>query len=87
MYKVGDTVSVNDQMQQNYSYLIIANLGENFSQDFQPFYTPQEMLKMGIFEGKYCNDCRLKFPESWFLKAKISDKPDPLINYFGVKSR
>ena len=42
---------------------------------------------MGIFEGKYCNDCRLKFPESWFLKAKISDKPDPLINYFGVKSR
>ncbi len=45
------------------------------------------MLKMGIFEGKYCNDCRLEFPESWFLKAKISDKPDPLINYFGVKSR
>ena len=87
MYKVGETVSVNDRMQQNYAYLITANFGKSFSQDFQPFYTPQEMLKMGIFEGKYCNDCRQEFPKTWFYEAKISDKPDPSINYFGIKSR
>ena len=87
MYKVGETVSVNDRMQQNYAYLINANFGESFPQDFQPFYTPQEMLKMGIFEGKYCNDCRQEFPKTWFYEAKISDKPDPSINYFGIKSR
>jgi len=87
MYKVGETVSVNDRMQQNYAYLINANFGESSSQDFQPFYTPQEMLKMGIFEGKYCNDCRHEFPKTWFHGAKTSDKPDPSINYFGIKSR
>jgi hypothetical protein len=45
------------------------------------------MLGMGVFEGKYVNDCRDEFPARWYEGAKLSDSPDPKINYFGVKSR
>ena len=74
-------------MQQGYSYLIEAEAGQGFSNAFQPFYTPKTMLKMGIFEGKYCNDCQKEYPSSWLDGAQISDNPDPSINYFGIKSR
>lgn len=42
---------------------------------------------MGVFEGKYLNDCRDEFPGDWFGGAKLSDTADPALNYFGVKSR
>ena len=87
MYKIGDTILVNDKMQQSYTYTINSVTGDGFAPEFQPFYTPQKMLEMGIFEGKYCNDCRKEFPPAWFKKAKISEKPSPLVNYFGIKSR
>jgi len=45
------------------------------------------MLEMGIFEGKYCNDCQDELPEDWFLDAKISKEPDISLNYFAIKSR
>ena len=45
------------------------------------------MLEMGVFEGKYLNDCKQEFPRVWFDKAKISDTPNENLNYFGVKSR
>ena len=86
-YKVGDTVYVSDSMQTNYSYLVEAEMGKEFGENFQPFYSPKTMLEMGVFEGKYCNDCRAEYPKSWFINAKVADKPDPLINHFGVKSR
>ncbi|NKB51662.1 MAG: hypothetical protein GKR97_05475 [Rhizobiaceae bacterium] len=80
-------VIVNDQMQQNYQYQIVAPIGESSTAEFAPFFTPAEMLAMGVFEGKYCNDCRGELPQDWYRKAKISAKPDPALNYFGVKSR
>ena len=47
---------------------------------------------MGVFEGKYLNDCLLEFPREWFAAAlragKLSPgRADPSLNAFGVKSR
>ena len=84
---VGDIIEVNDRMQSNYSYELVAPVGKDFSNRFMPFYTPKEMLAMGVFEGKYCNDCTDEFPDGWFRSAKLSDTPDASVNYFGIKSR
>ena len=83
----GDTIRVHDKMQTGYCYTLDAGAGRGFAEDFTPALTPAEMLKLGVFEGKYCNDCRDEFPSSWFTHAKLSDTPDPSINCFGVKSR
>ena len=87
MYKIGDIVVVNDRMQRGYRYEIVARSGRDFGEGFAPHFTPKEMLELGVFEGKYCNDCRDELPKSWFAKAKISEVADPALNYFGVKSR
>jgi len=87
MYRVGDTVVVNDRMQKNYSYRISAPPGEEFDPAFTPAFSPKQMLEMGVFEGKYCNDCRDELPADWFANARIGEHPDPALNYFGVKSR
>ena len=54
---------------------------------FTPKFSPKEMLAMGVFEGKYLNDCRDEFPADWFRGARIAEHPDPALNYFGIKSR
>ena len=80
-------IKVNDHYQQGYEYQLEAPEGEEFDEGFSPFYTPKEMLEMGIFEGKYLNDCRDEFPADWYENAKLSDTPNPDVNYFGIKSR
>lgn len=87
MYSVGDMVTVNDSMQTAYSYRIDAPAGKQFAPDFKPHATPKEMLAMGVFEGKYCNDCRPELPDAWFVGARIADRADPSLNYFRIKSR
>lgn len=84
---IGDIIHVNDKMQTGYQYRLDEAEGAGFDDGFDPYYTPREMLEMGVFEGKYCNDCRDEFPAAWFENAKLSDRPDPGINYFGIKSR
>jgi len=70
-------INVNDLMQQQYSYKLIEEEGENFHPDFKPQLTPAEMLELGVFGGKYLNDCRAEFPSHWFTNAKLSpDKKD-----------
>lgn len=86
-FEIGDIITVNDKMQRGYSYRLDAPLGEDFAAGFAPAYSPQEMLEMGIFEGKYCNDCRAEFPAEWFARARTSNSADPLLNYFKIKSR
>jgi hypothetical protein len=45
------------------------------------------MLEMGVFEGRYCNDCTNEFLPEWFREAKISQTFDVALNYFRIKSR
>lgn len=87
MYEIGDIIIVNDKMQRDYSYRLDAATGEDFALGFNPCFSPQQMLEMGIFEGKYCTDCQEEFPAEWFANAKINQIADEKINYFGVKSR
>jgi hypothetical protein len=87
MYSNGDMVVVNDRMQRNYWYEIVALPGEGFAPEFRPNFSPREMLERGVFEGKYCNDCTDEFPQNWFRNARVSQTSDPDLNYFGIKSR
>ncbi len=57
--------------------------------NFGPSYTPEEMLKLGVFEGKYINNIP-DIPSAWKKIDKVlgpKDEPDPTINKYGVKSR
>ena len=80
-------VVVHDSMQKNFKYILSQPIGKNFAPDFKPELTPQQMLKMGVFGGKYMTDCQKEFPKSWFVQAKLSpQKSDPNINFFGVEA-
>ncbi|MEI6481197.1 MAG: hypothetical protein WCO19_02730 [Candidatus Saccharibacteria bacterium] len=78
-------ITVNDKMQTGYSYILSEPTGKNFDSEFAPELTPQQMLEMGVFGGKYMNDCQDEFPAEWFDNAKLSpSKKDPRLNYFEV---
>jgi hypothetical protein len=80
-------VVVNDRMQSDYHYELVAPAGRDFDPDFTPDLTPREMLALGIFCGVYMRDCRDEFPKSWFAEAKLADgAPDCDLNFFGVKA-
>lgn len=86
-FRVGDVIDVHDRMQQDYAYVLSAPIGKQFDEAFAPALTPPEMLALGVFEGKYLNDCRDEFPAAWFTNARTSDVADSALNRFGVKSR
>jgi len=74
-------------MQQSYAYLLTEPTGKNFHRDFKPELTPKQMLRLGVFGGKYMTDCRDEFPDDWFEKAKLChEKHDAKLNYFGVNA-
>lgn len=78
-------IVVNDKMQKGYSYTLTAQEGKDFDSNFKPDLSPQQMLELGVFGGKYMTDCKKEFPKSWFEKAKLSpDKKDISLNYFKV---
>ena len=78
-------VVVSDKMQRGYRYLLSAPAGRDFDAEFAPELTPQEMLELGVFDGKYMTDCRGEFPASWYVHAKLSpERYDPSLNFFGV---
>ena len=79
---------VNDKMQTGYEYDYAGPQGKEFAPDFTPDLTPPQMLELGVFEGKYLNDCVNEFPFFWFQKAKLSPlTADVNCNYFRIKSR
>jgi hypothetical protein len=65
-------VIVNDLMQSEYTYLLTEPVGENFNFGFRPELTPEEMLKLGIFGGKYMTDCAAEFPENGLRKLSFA---------------
>jgi hypothetical protein len=78
-------VEVNDKMQRGYRYQLSAPAGENFAEGFEPELTPAEMLKLGVFGGKYMCDCADEFPADWFAEAKLSPQgADASLNYFNI---
>lgn len=83
-------VVVNDKMQKGYRYELVEPVGKNFSSDFKPDLTPQEMLEFGVFGGVYMRDCKNEFPEEWFVKAKLAPEDTnehiASLNYFGINA-
>lgn len=78
-------IIVSDKMQKNYTYQLIEPMGKHFACDFKPELTPEEMLHLGVFGGKYLTDCKGEFPPSWFVGAKLSpNRKDISLNYFSV---
>lgn len=79
-------------LQRGYKYTLECEPGKDFDPRFAPVFTPQEMLTMGVFEGKYLNDCTDEFPQEWFRSAVEAgtlspEQADISCNYFGVPSR
>src|SRR4029453_16720264 len=80
-------VVVNDKMQHGYVYYRTELVGRNFAPGFTPDLTPPQMLRLGVFGGKYLTDCRQEFPASWFAKAKLSpERRDAKLNFFKVNA-
>lgn len=80
-------IVVNDLMQQGYAYFLTEPVGKNFHAEFNPGLTPKEMLRMGVFGGKYMTDCVKEFPEDWFTEARLCHEVhDPHLNFFGVNA-
>lgn len=78
-------VVVTDKMQCEYRYCLTAPVGVDFAEEFTPGLTPQQMLELGVFGGKYMTDCRDEFPASWYTRAKLSpERSDPTLNFFGI---
>ena len=91
-YRPGRQINVSDIMQRAYIYKLTAPPGRNFARGFRPQLSPAQMLRLGVFEGKYLNDCVFEFPREWYAGAlragKLSPgKPDPTLNAFRIKSR
>jgi len=64
-------IIVNDKIQKGYKYELVEPIGKNFALDFKPDLTPKQMLRLGVFGGKYMNDCKKEFPKDWFTNAKL----------------
>ena len=80
-------ITVHDTMQSGYEYVCTEPIGRNFYPDFRPDLTPEEMLVLGVFGGKYMTDCRDEFPKSWFAHAKLSPEGyDVDLNFFHVRA-
>ena len=80
-------VVVNDRMQHGYSYDRIEPPGRNFAPEFQPELTPKQMLRLGVFGGRYLTDCRKEFPADWFTRAKLSPgRRQASLNFFKVNA-
>ena len=78
-------VIVTDSFQQDYVYQLTEPAGKHFDSEFRPELTPKEMLSLGVFGGKYLNDCRDEFPADWYTGASLSPKgKDISLNYFSV---
>ncbi len=74
-------------MQKGYTYYLTEPIGKKFHKDFKPELTPKQMLKLGVFGGRYMTDCKKEFPADWYAKAKLCpERHDPKLNFFKVNA-
>ncbi len=82
------SIVVHDRMQQNYQYVCSAPMGKEFDPLFKPELTPQQMLALGVFGGRYMRDGIHEFPAVWFSHARLHPAGvpghSPQLNYFKV---
>lgn len=82
-----EKIRVNDRMQRGYEYLLTKPAGKDFAPGFKPQLTPKQLLKLGVFGGRYLTDCAAEFPEDWFAQAKLCpERHNPALNFFGVNA-
>lgn len=75
-------------MQHNYRYDLTEPMGKNFHPEFKPELTPKQMLRMGVFRGKYMTDCDKEFPEDWLVEARLCHEiHDPQLNFLASMLR
>ncbi len=81
-------IVVRDLMQKGYRYELTARTGRDFDPRFKPELTPAQLLRLGVFGGKYMTDCRREFPASWFRGARLSStgRHEAALNYFKVNA-
>lgn len=87
-FKPNKKIVVNDKMQQDYVYELSQSYGKNLGDIMKKALKPSRMLELGVFSGKYLNDCKEEFPSEWFKRAKkkLSRQGDDNLNCFKVKS-
>jgi hypothetical protein len=100
-FRVGRRVTARDKMTSGYTYTLAAPPGRlraglaaetRDAGPFRPKFSPAQMLALGVFEGKYLNDCWREFPREWYLGAIARGKlspggANPELNCFKTKSR
>jgi hypothetical protein len=80
-------VIVHDRMQTNYRYVRTEPAGRHFAPEFRPELTPKQMLRLGVFGGKYMTDGRKEFPADWFQNVRFAvHGRDPRLNCFGINA-
>ena len=82
------SIVVNEQYQTGYTYSLTEPVGKNFSDEFHPQLTPEEMLKLGIFGGNYFSVPPNEFPAEWFEGVEFSKigTSDKELNLFRVNA-
>ena len=88
-FKPGRVIRVDNKMEVG-EYTLTASYGR-LDPSFKPELTPAQMLRMGVFEGKYLNDMINEFPREWFPAATLAklspERANPELNYYSIKSR
>jgi hypothetical protein len=85
--KRGRRIVVYVRMQRGYVYYRTEPPGRNFDPAFRPELTPKQLLRLGVFGGKYLTDCRAEFPADWFAGARLcAERHEPALNFFGVNA-
>ena len=81
------TVIVRDKMQKRLSLRVERRReGRGFDPDSSRELTPAEMLRLGVFGGKYMTDCRTRIPQR-VVRARQARRPagaTRALNFFGV---
>ena len=75
-------VVVNDRIQKGYCYELSAPVGRNFDPEFKPELTPQQMLALGVFCGRYMTDTQGVSEELVQARQALAIRPELFAQLF-----